>query len=219
MTVSIPSTRSSAGRLYRAKAIIDGALSNPDICALLANYGYHTAELMRGKALYDKALELHRIQRYAYNERSTTPNPIKVTWKLAEDRYKPLFKIAQIALKEHPQLWDLLDLTGMRQKNLLGWIAQVRQFYTNALAHPDVLPLLARFDISRARLEAGFALLQELDTLRLNYSSQPVSVEALNTMRNSMIDELEHWLADFIAVSKIALVKKPKLLKQLGLRK
>ncbi len=125
-------------------------------------------------------------------------------------------KVARIAFRNDHSLYQKLDLGGMRKISLAGWLAQGKQFYLNALGDAKVLEKMAEYGMTREKIEAGKALLDQTEAANAAQEKEKGEAQQATQERDKAVDELEDWLADFLAIARIALEDKPQLMENLG---
>ncbi len=206
-----------AEKLLSAQVAIDNAISNVEIKALLAVYGYDETRLAEGKALLDATNQLQQIQQKEYGDQYEATNALTAARTLANNDYMRFIKIARIALKNELAIAQKLDLNGNRKKSLSGWIAQANQFYLNALSDTTVLTKMAGYGITQEKLEAGKALIEDIELKNASQEKEKGEAQQATKDRDKSADDLFEWVADFIVIARIALEEKPQLLEILGI--
>ena len=203
--------------LSDAQVAIENALNNPDILNALKDFGYTTARIQTGKALYSTATAAQIQQTTEAGDQIAATAAVSDAWETAKKSYIRFIKIARIAFKRSPGISTQLDLGGTRKRTLSGWVAQANQFYASALANKTILSGLKEFGITEQKLKAGAAEVKALEAANLTQEKEKGEAQAATQKRDAAIDELQDWLSDYLAIAKIALEENPQLLEGLGI--
>ncbi|RZM82903.1 hypothetical protein [Leptolyngbya iicbica] len=204
------------GLLHDAQVAIDNALTNPEILDALSLFGYTADHLQQGKALYTTALTAQTTQQLEAGEQKSATAELEANRAIAHATYIRCVKIARVAFKRDAGIATQLDLNGERKRNLAGWLAQVNQFYINALANPAVLAGLGNFGITPDKLQAGLAEVKAVEASNLTQEKEKGEAQAATQTRDQALDALQDWLSDYLAIAKVALEDNPQLLESLG---
>ncbi len=204
-------------KLLNAEVAIDNALDNSAISTALAAFGYDETKLLAGKALYETALNLHLQQKKEYGEQYAATSELEATLSSANKTYMQHLKVARIALRTDASAAEALQLDGRRKKTYAGWVEQATLFYGNALDSAKIKAALAEFGIDEAKLGAGQASVQEVQTLLKAQHTEKGEAQAATKARDEALEALMDWLSDFFAIARIALEGDPQLLEMLGI--
>jgi hypothetical protein len=71
--------------------------------------------------------------------------------------------LPRLALGHDPSAARILVLEGQRKRTIVRWMEDTRQFYTNALAQPEIIEALSRYSVAREDLEEGRTLLEAVE--------------------------------------------------------
>lgn len=196
---------------------ITTARKDPEISATLAEFGYTSEKLQNGiifltsvKTYYAKVSDSHETKVLYQQE-------LISAWNAADKLFDIYRRLAKTALKHSPTLIELLGLTGPKYCSLSGWLLQARQFYTNALLSADAQIALARFNLTRTKLQEGQLLVREvaeLETIISENLDDPYEILKID----GALDHLVNWVDDFMDICQIALEKKPDLLRKLKIK-
>ena len=128
--------------LEQARITLSNATSDPQLLARLSVYGYGSAKLQEGMALYELARVSVQAQSNARSNKAKTQQAFQKTCKLAQVHYRNDLNIARIALKDQADAQVLLQLNSKSGKTFAARHAQAREFYFGLLK-ARVLPLNA----------------------------------------------------------------------------
>lgn len=203
-------------QLADAQLALRNARTDPDLSGPLADLGYDAARLDEGWALYQAAAAAQQRQSQEYGEQYSASDAFTMAWEAAQTDYGRYVKIARIALKGERGANAALGLDGTRKKTWAGWLAQARQFYTNALADGTTLTALARFGVTQEKLAAGEALLDGAEALAAAQKKETGEAQQATQERDAALEALDEWMGDFLSIARIALEENPQLLEKMG---
>ncbi len=208
---------SIAAKLLFAKNALTNALGNENVKNALNLFGYGEAKLLEGQSLQEKATDLHEKQVKEYGEQFAATDELNQARKTAHKDYIIHLKIARIALRGDKNAVKSLGLSGKRKESLSGWISQTKTFYVNAISSKDVIDALSRFGITQQKLEASQDKVNDVESLAAAQLIEKGEAQAATVARDQALDELDEWMADFIAIARIALEDQPQLIEMLGI--
>jgi hypothetical protein len=203
-------------RLSQAQVAITNVMADPDLSATMARFGYAAEQLQQGSRLRDNLHTLYDQQRGAYGDLFTANDDFWSVHEQADDIYMRYVKVARVALEHDRGGLKKLDLMGERKHTLAGWLAQVRQFYSNALADPAILSKLATVSITQAMLEAGKLQVDALATQNADRKQFKGGARNGTKTRNDAVAALDEWMSDFMKIARVALKDRPQFLAKLG---
>jgi hypothetical protein len=208
---------SLADRLLAAHVAITNATTDDEVKALIAVFGYDETRMTAGTSLLEAANQLQQVQQKEYGDQFQATDAFKTMWAQADADYMRFVKIARIALKEDHAAFQKLALSGIRKNSFSGWMAQAKQFYLNALDDPAVIAKMGEFGMTQEKLETGKSLLEQTEQANATQKKEKGEAQQATLNRDKAVDDLEAWLSDFIAITRIALEDKPQLLEKLGI--
>ena len=94
---------SAAQQLNAAQLAIANSLADPEIKAAVAQFGYTTTKLNKGKALYDTALAAVNAQKSGKGAQKDATAQLKAALTDARDAYQALAKVARATLSKEEQ--------------------------------------------------------------------------------------------------------------------
>lgn len=94
---------STAQQLNAAQLAIANSLADPEIKAAVAQFGYTTTKLNKGKSLYEAALAAVNAQKSGRGAQKDTTAQLKAAQTDARDAYQALAKVARAALSKEDQ--------------------------------------------------------------------------------------------------------------------
>ena len=204
--------------LHSIKIGMDNAVTDPDITAARDGVGYDEAEMNIGRTKYETAYEAYIARDLEYGDQISTSQDLRDLRDEANQRVTRHMKYARIAFKKNPAALNRLDITGYWKKSIIGKIDQATHFYEALLASKELLQGMERFRISGEELEQAKELVSQVKGLLGERTSEAGEAQQSTAERDQVLDDLEDWWGDFIAVMKIELADKPQLLEKLGVK-
>ncbi len=204
-------------RLLAAQVAIHNALDDASLQGYLAEFGYTKAKLEAGKALYETVLAAQQTQQSEYGDQYDATDRVNRLWEEAHKVYMKYVTIARIALRDWRGALSKLDLHGQRKRAIAGWIIQARQFYDGLLAEAEMMALMAEFNVTQEKLEAGRAQVDDVEKAHRIQGKERGEAQIATQARDAAMDELEQWMSDFIAIARLALEDNPQALEKLGI--
>ena len=113
-----------------AQLAIANSLADPEIKAAVAQFGYPTAKLNKGKQLYDAALTAVNAQKTGKGDQKTATADLKVKAQDARDAYQAAAKIARATLDKDGLA--TLGLSGKEPRSTAGFIQAGYTLFDNA---------------------------------------------------------------------------------------
>jgi hypothetical protein len=208
--------KSIDGKLVFSQNALQNATNNQFISKALGTYGFDQKRMQEGMALYKKAEELNFRQHQEYDDQFEATDALKTARAETNQIYMKHLKLARIAFKGSDTIASALKLNGSRALSYTGWLGQTKLFYQNALSKDNIKTGLALMGITEKMLEEAYNKVLDVES---KYNTQQYETgEAQDTTkeRDKAFDELEDWMSDFIAVSRIALEDKPQYMEMLG---
>ncbi len=206
-----------AERLLAAQVAIDGVAADSEIQAVLNLYGYDVAEMTAAKTLYEQAQTLTNAQKTEYGEQHEATENFLKAWEVANAAYMRSLQLARVALKKNAKAQTSLGLMGDRLRSFSGWAGQALLFYDGLLENPDLLAQMSQFGYDTAEVQAELALVKAAHAANTTQEKEKGEAEDATIARDTAMDELDEWMSDFRAVSKIALANVGQKYEALGL--
>ena len=203
---------SIAQRLNAAQLAIGNSLSDAEIQSLVAGFGYSTAKLDAGKALYDAALAAVNAAKASAGAQQDSTHSLTQAEKLARDAYQALAKVARAAFVKDKAQLKVLGLSGSAPKDTAGFIAAAYALFDNAQS----LSALADFGYDAAKLTGERAKIAVYDSANQQQESAKGAAQQATREQDSALKALDEWLAQYVKIAKVALRGKKQLLEKIG---
>lgn len=126
-------------------------------------------------------------------------------------------RLCRTLYRDDPVNYHALGLAGNRKKGFAAKVAQMRLFYTTALANPEILTTLARYGFSESQLQTDLGLVAALESARSQREVESGTVQDATQSKAQAITALERWMREFVTIARLALEENPQRLEMLGL--
>ena len=204
-------------RLAAVDLAVKNVLREPDLLAALTPWSYDAVKLGAGQALHDAALALHLTTDRERGEAVSATAALHAARDAAYKTYMQHVKVARVALDD-PGLRRDLGLDGPREKALLAWLDQARNFYRSALAKPDVVTALTPFGMDALALQAGSDAVEAVYAARNVREDEAGEAQTATEARDAALAALDRWMGDFLQVARVAFEDDPQQLERLGVQ-
>lgn len=211
------SKNSELQTLEQYRVTFENAASQEQISTTLAEYGYDSAAMATGKALYDAT-------RQAYDSNTKETDESTAAYAVFESKKQELVNIysshrkkAKVVFRKDTVTADRLAITGSLPQAYVKWLETVKKFYTISIESAKIQTALSRMKITLDDLNTANAIIPEVEATRSSYLKEKGESQDATKAKDSAFSELDDWMSEFYAVAKIALEDNPQLLEALGL--
>lgn len=211
------SNKPQTERLAHAELALNNAKDLPDLLADLSLSGYDEVKLDEGLALLDTAQEAVRTQDREYGEQLDASDELSAEAKEARKLYMRHVKLARVVLEDDRGLQEDLGLRGRRKRSLVGWLDQARNFYSSALAKPEILDKLDAIKITEPDLTDALAVIEEVEKQRRAARDEREDSQSATWAKDKAMEPLDKWMGKFFKVARVVFEDEPQKLEALGL--
>ena len=202
--------------LEQYRVAFENTASQPQISATMAEYGYDSATMAIGKALYDET----RLSFDSNKKETDEEAAAYATFAAKEDQLSKIYaqhrKKAKVVFRNDSVTADMLEISGSLPQAYIKWLEIVKKFYNVALADSNIQSGLSRLKVTPNDLTAAQALIPEVEAARATYLKEKGESQDATTKKDTAFAKLDSWMREFYAVAKIALEDTPQLLESLG---
>jgi hypothetical protein len=93
----------------------------------------------------------------------------------------------------------------------------VKTFYTKTTGDNSIKEVLAKYNISSEELDAGLALIPDMEQIRAEYVNEKGASQDATSAKKKAFEALDDWMEEFFDLSRVALRKQPQLMEALGI--
>src|SRR5574344_1102262 len=202
--------------LEQYRVAFENTASQPQISATMAEYGYDSATMAIGKALYDET----RLSFDSNKKETDEEAAAYAIFAAKEDQLSNIYaqhrNKAIVVFRNDSVTADMLEISGSLPQADIKWLEIVKKFYNVALADSNIQSGLSRLKVTPNDLTAAQALIPEVEAARATYLKEKGESQDATTKKDTAFAKLDSWMREFYAVAKIALEDNPQLLEALG---
>jgi hypothetical protein len=184
----------------------------------MLTFGYDETRINEGLLLYNTAFDSQSIQKKEYGEQYAATEALQKALDELHILVMRHINVAHVAFKNHGYLLKEAELDESRKVTYTGWMAQTRQFYSVALDHPDAPALLNVFGLTPEILTAAQQKVEEVSALKIKQIHESGDAQDATKKRDNALEALEAWIADLVAISRVAFADTPQLLEKMGIK-
>lgn len=199
------------GKVGVSEIALANTRKNQIIMERIVAYKYDENRLSQGDQLLVRIKQLTLRWNKAQSERMLATNELYAVHKEIKAVYGKTRRIARILFHDQEPQRRVLAMDGSRKQLLPQWLEQARQFYTNALADPEILRQFSGYGITAKRLTEEKTLLAKLEKAMANQEKKAGQAMEITRERKSAIKELDHWMSKFFTILRLAMGKSQML--------
>lgn len=204
-------------RLAHAALALNNAKDLPDLLADLSLQGYGEEKLDEGLALLATAQTAVPTQDREYGEQLDASDELTAEAQAARKVYMRHAKLARTVLEDDRGLLEDLGLRGRRKRSLVGWLDQARNFYTSALAKPEILARLDAIKITEPMLTDTLAAVEAVEEQRRTAREEREDSQSATVAKDKAMEPLDKWMGKSFKVARVVFEDEPQKLEALGL--
>jgi hypothetical protein len=205
-------------RLADAHLKIVTVRDDSKINTALLPFGYTEPRVTGGLQLYNSAFDRQIFQKKEYGEQFAATEAFQAALADVEKIVMQHINVARVAFKNHGYLLKEAELNDQRKVTYTGWLGQTRQFYSVVLEHPDASPLLSVFGLTPEILTAAQQKVLDVHDLKIKQIHESGDAQQATKLRDNALEVLEAWVADLVAIARVALADSPQLLEKMGIK-
>lgn len=196
--------------------IFENISKNETLKNELAEYGYDSEEIAKGKVLYDIAAEKLDINKAETAEEKLAYDQFRKKFEALKKSYTIDRKKVKIIYKNEAATLSVLGVKGTVSIRITEFLDSVDTLYKQLRASEDLLRPLARLKITEEHITAQLEALEEVKTAYNAYTKEKGESQQATKDKDKALAYLEKWVREFYAIAKIALEDQPQLLESVG---
>lgn len=196
--------------------IFENISKNETLKNELAEYGYDSEEIAKGKALYDVAAEKLDINKTETAEEKLAYDQFRKKFEALKKSYTTDRKKVKIIYKNEAATLSVLGVKGTASIRITEFLDGVDTLYKQLKASEDLRKPLARLKITEEHITAQLEALEEVKTAYNAYTKEKGESQQATKDKDKALADLEKWVREFYAIAKIALEDQPQLLESIG---
>ena len=196
------------------RLIINGALANPAILKKLSALGYDRKAILKGEQLLMKMKAQQQQRETGENSQKAGTQQVRTVRQEANARYMTHVKMARLIVPKESQAWNDMKLSGIRRKDMTGWLMQTQAFYEHAPAAGEVL---AQRGITREELAQVQKMIEAVSQARVEQNRRKGGKQVAKVRRDEERKALQQWMSKFIRAARYAFEDDKQQLEALGI--
>lgn len=208
---------SEAKTLEQYRVTLENTALQPQIATTMAEYGYGTADMATGQALYDTTVQAFGSSATESDEASAAYAVFDTKKNELGDIYSAHRRKAKVVFHEDFVTAKKLGITGTMPVAYVNWLDTVSKFYTVSIKDVEIQTKLGRLKITLDDLNATNALIPDVKASRAAYLKEKGESEDATSKKDAAFGKLDDWMREFYSIAKIAMEDNPQLLEALGL--
>lgn len=225
MTEEIHSVPRTSGFAYKTiperlscyRVALSNAVRCPEILARLVSFGYGRERIAVGTELLEMTESAQADLLRECGEKLEAIDSVEIARRHLQALYGVHLGVARIALRGDCCAEKALCLRGRREGNHILYANQADIFYTNLVCNPGWKAALALFGQDNMSLKKGREVLEIYKMAIAKQDSEMAEAQDFTVKRDSALDKIESWMADFEGIARIALTDTPQHLDVLGI--
>ena len=205
-----------AEALEQYRVALENVESQPEIAAIMAEFGYNETLLAEGKALFTKTREAYDFNKKEDDETSESYQIFSTLKEELAKKYILHRKKAKVIFRKDAVTSNKLSISSSLPKAYINWLETIKKFYTVALASTEIQTKLSRLNLSPEELNETMQSIANLEQARSAYLREKGESQDATKLKDKVFGEMDEWMYEFYAVAKIALEDNLQLLESLG---
>jgi hypothetical protein len=208
---------SEAKILENYRISLENAENQPMIAAVMAEHGFDTEEIAKGKTLLEKTRTAFSSNKHDDNERSQAYSAFIANKKELSETYKLHRKKAKIIFRKDPETLKKLNLDGKIPQAYVKWLEVVKKLYREVLNDKAIQQKLLRLKITADELSNANKKITELEEAKAKHIREKGEAQKATKDKDAAFVIMSDYMSEFYAVSRIALKDNRQLLESLGI--
>ncbi len=186
---------------------IENSRRSAPIMERIIPYKYDETRLHQGEEIITRIEALTLQWKSAKAQKLLATQELKTVSKEVKTTYHKTRRIAFMLFQDQEPRRRALAMDGWSKRALSQWLEEARQFYTNALADPEVPRQFSTFGITAKRLNEEKNLLAKVEKAMANQEKKAAEAMEITRLRKLAVKELDRWMSRFFTILRLALGK------------
>lgn len=209
--------RTSETQLIQNYGVLFSNINKDTVLATeLAEYGYDTATIQQGEALYNTLIEKYNTNKTESAEETTVYAVFDSTLENTQAIYSTDRKKAKIVFKDQPDVLKNLQHKGIAPVRNAALIDTMRLFYETLNTNTELLNAMQRLKLNAAHVTQQLTNITQTQQAYADYIREKGESQQATQDKNKAFDAVTKWVSEFYAVAKIALEDQPQLLESVA---
>ncbi|MEG0917928.1 MAG: hypothetical protein RSF68_13025 [Myroides sp.] len=203
-------------RLQNYGVLFKNAKFESVLAGTLAEYGYDTATVEEGEALYNTLIEKYNANKTESAQETTAYAVFDAALETTLATYSTDRKKAKIVFKDQPDVLKNLHIKGIAPVRNAALIDTMRLFYETLNTNTQLLNALQRLKITADHVNQQLTNVANTQNAYAAYIQEKGESQQATQDKNKAFDTVTKWVNEFYAVAKIALDDQPQLLESVA---
>lgn len=195
---------------------IENCRRKAPIMAGIALYKYDETRLHQGEEIITRIKKLTLQWNSAHSQKLQATLELQTVVREVKAVYYKTRRIAYLLFQNQEPQRRALAMNGRTKRGLSQWLEEARQFYTNALADPEIRRQFSGFGITAKTLNDEKNLLSKVEKAMANQEKKMAEAMEITRLRKLAIKELDEFMTQLHTVLRLALGKS-QLLEAVGI--
>lgn len=200
--------------MLKYQTILDN-IRKTDMLDPLLERGFDSTTIDEGDALLSAGKSAIEAQKQAHSEKIKTTRALSILERAVKGTFADHVRMARRALSDAENHIKDLGISGKMGRSLADWTETAKAFYSTALATPEILAKLARFNITDTVLQQGLDDIAGLLTVNSDQEDKKGIAQQKTELKKKAIEAIEKWIGDLLTVCRIAYKDDPQKLERL----
>jgi hypothetical protein len=134
-----------------------------------------------------------------------------------DKRYMKDVRVAEVAFRGKRSTLLRAEIPGPRASAFTGWYAETFSFYTGILESEEALGLMQNYGITVEHLQANKDRVENVNLLKNKQVDESADAQLATKERDAALDALLRWVADLVAIARVALSDDEQLLESMNI--
>jgi hypothetical protein len=207
-----------AQQLRAISQAVHNSIECDEIRTAVAAFGYDQARLDQGRALYETA-SAATLQCVALNADKKHATAIRRTERVrARDAYQTLAQTARALFVKDRSRLRKIGLSGQMPERAATFITAARTLFDNIPEDPEIAATLARHGYDEEHIASERLKIAAFEQAIQAQHAAKGAAQHQTQVRDEALSEMNRWLAQYLAVARVALRDRRQLLVKIRLK-
>jgi len=160
----------------------------------ISTFGYTDQRIAEGIALRSEVESIYQTVLSTRNEQLKSSKVVQEKFAAASKKLSLYLDIFKTAFYDTPELNKELGLDTKLKRAFSSFVTQAVNFYTNVLTKGHILEKVAKFDLTKEKMQQELAEINELQVIYVKYRNIYGENQRLTQERNRKLGELTRYM-------------------------
>jgi len=124
-------------------------------------------------------------------------------------------KIAIEVFRGNDAILGQLNLSNASNGAYMSWLAKIKKFYLSIMPNDKFGPSYTALNLSEKEVVDIKSKIAEYEAIRIKYFNKKGTSKLASKREDIAFNLLENWMADFYAITRVEMQRKPQLVEVL----